>query len=548
MVSSTHSARTLDVDPPAPLLAGIDLGSNSFRLELARVVHGRYERVAYFKETVRLGGGLDAQGRLSTAALQRGLGCLRRFAKEIRELPLAHVRAVATQTLREASNREAFLIPAERVLGTPIEVISGREEARLTFTGVSRLQPGHKRRLVIDIGGRSTEMILGRGTKPGIAESFAVGSVGLSMAHFADGKLTAKAFRAAQIAAGAELEEALDVFTPTRWQEALGSSGTVSAVSQWLEAAGHGRVVTPALLRWCIEQCLQAGHIDKLNLSGMREDRRPVVAGGLALLYTLCVQFGIKHLLPSRGALRQGVILELHERLQAQARSASKRPPSPLSWTAPGTELRAQTVQALQKRCAVDLTQARRVCETALALHAQLGAATAPKRSTKATSQSTAPDRQTLAWACDLHEIGQSVSHHDFHRHGAYLLLHADAPGFSENELTQLSHLVLGQRGSLGKVRNLWQHPAGAQALIALRLSTLIGHARKAAPSTRLLQGHQHALHLTQQGRRMSLDVSPEWVRANPRTMHLLTLESLAWREQTTWRLDVRMTPPRDLR
>jgi exopolyphosphatase/guanosine-5'-triphosphate,3'-diphosphate pyrophosphatase len=228
------------------------------------------------------------------------------------------VRAVATQTLREARNRDAFLARARGALGLPIEVISGREEARLIYAGVARLQPSDHPRLVVDIGGRSTEMILGRGKRPHRAESFQVGSVSLSMKYFADGRFTESAFRRAQIAAGAELEEALEPFAPMHWQEALGSSGTVGAVSQLLAASGvtDGRV-TPDGLRWLMEQCLQAGHVDKLALPGLKEDRRAVIAGGLAILYTLSAHFGIEELAPARGALRQGVIFDLDERLQA---------------------------------------------------------------------------------------------------------------------------------------------------------------------------------------------------------------------------------------
>ena len=234
------------------MFAAIDMGSNSFRLEVARVVDGQYRRELYLKETVRLGGGLNERGQLPEAAMQRGLECLRRFSRHLRGLASDHVRAVATQTLREAANREVFLARAQRALAHPVEVVSGREEARLIYAGVAHLQPGHCPRLVIDIGGRSTEMILGKGHATTVAESFAVGSVSLSMRYFPDGRLRASAFRAAQVAAGAELEEAQQLFLPTLWSEALGSSGTVSAVSQILVASGvsHGSI-TPESLRWC---------------------------------------------------------------------------------------------------------------------------------------------------------------------------------------------------------------------------------------------------------------------------------------------------------
>lgn len=501
------------------MLASIDMGSNSFRLELARMVGDRYQRALYLKETVRLGGGLDEQGALSPASMRRGLECLQRFALHLQGMPPDHIRAVATQTLREATNRDLFLARAQRVLGRPIEIISGREEARLTYSGVSHLQPGNRARLVIDIGGRSTEMILGRGLVPSVAESFAVGSVGLSMRYFADGKLSAKAFRAAQIAAGAELEEAIALFAPSKWKEALGSSGTVSAVSQLLVASGRGHgTITPEGLRWCIEQCVQAGHIDRLTLPGLREDRRPVVAGGMALLYTLCMQFGIRALEPSKGALRQGVIIEMHQRLFGDATRGSTARATSASAT---EDMRDRTVRAFQRRFGVDTAQARRVRDAALSLHVQI---------------SRSPtDHQELAWAAALHEIGQMVSHHDHHRHSAYLLAHADAPGFSQNELARLADFVLGQRGGLRKVSGLLSQPASAWQLMALRLAVILCHARSVAPID--------SMRFRVLGSTASLELPSSWIRAHPRTMYLLDQEIRAWRDTTRHRLELR-TPP----
>ncbi len=293
-------------------LAAIDIGSNSFRLELARIVHGRYQRLQYVKETVRLGGGLDENGVLSEAAMLRGLECLSKFAVHLAGMDPAHVRAVATQTMREARNRDAFLARAQQALTHRIEVISGREEARLIYAGVSHLQPGDKPRLVIDIGGRSTEMILGKGHVPRVAESFAVGSVGLSMRWFPDGALTAKAFRDAQVAAGAELEEGLKTFAPSQWEEALGSSGTVSAVSQVLSANGiSDGEITPAGLRWCIERCIEAGHVQRLNLAGPARGPSP---GGRR----------------RRGAAVHAVRSVRYQRASAQPRRAAARR---RSWT-----------------------------------------------------------------------------------------------------------------------------------------------------------------------------------------------------------------------
>ncbi len=316
--------RDAPTTPHQALLAAIDMGSNSFRLEIGALPHERYRRVDYLKETVRLGAGLDAAGQLTEDAAQRGLACLRRFSQRLAGFEPGQVRAVATQTLREARNRNAFLLRAQDALGFPIEVITGREEARLIYAGVHHLQPPADEtagRLVIDIGGRSTELILGVGRTPRVAESFAVGCVSLSMRFFPEGRITQEGFRAAQVAAGAELEEALAPFAREHWHEALGSSGTAGAVSQLLATNGvtDGRI-TPAGLRWCIERCLAAGHIERIALPGLKPERRAVLPGGLAILYTLATHFDIAALQPAKGALRQGVIVDLHERRQAQLR------------------------------------------------------------------------------------------------------------------------------------------------------------------------------------------------------------------------------------
>lgn len=473
--------------------ASIDIGSNSFRLELARLSGDRYQRVSYIKESVRLGAGLDDQGMLTEEAMQRGLTCLKGFGEQLVGIAPERIRAVATQTLREARNRNAFLARAQAALGHPVEVIAGREEARLIFAGVARLQPSDKPRLVIDIGGRSTEMILGRGRKPQLAESFGVGSVGLSLRFFADGKYTEEAFRAAQVAAGAELEEALTLFRPELWQEALGSSGTVGAVSQILAASGRtdGRITQDAL-RWCIEQCIAAGSQDQLQMPGLKDDRRPVVAGGLCILYTLLAQFGIDELLPTKGALRQGVIFDLAERLQP---SGARDP-------------RAGSVAELQQRFGVDTAQADRVSTQAEKLYRQLVAKPAPEL------------LRELRWAAALHEVGMLVSHHDHHRHSAYVIGHADAAGFSTNQLQRLSSLALGQRGGLRKLEAQLNDVQLLDQLIALRLAVILCHARTPVTSTPKLE---------RAGRQLTLRCPKSWSGEQARTRFLLKEEAEAW-------------------
>jgi exopolyphosphatase/guanosine-5'-triphosphate,3'-diphosphate pyrophosphatase len=480
-------------EPSNPIWASIDIGSNSFRLELARLSGDRYQRVSYIKESVRLGAGLDAQGMLTEEAMLRGLTCLKGFGAQLVGIAPERIRAVATQTLREARNRNAFLARAQAVLGHPIEVIAGREEARLIFAGVARLQPSDKPRLVIDIGGRSTEMILGRGRKPVLAESFGVGSVGLSMRFFADGVYTAEAFRAAQVAAGAELEEALTLFRPELWQEALGSSGTVGAVSQILAASGQtdGRITQDAL-RWCIEQCIAAGSQDKLQMAGLKDDRRPVVAGGLCILYTLLAQFGIAELLPTKGALRQGVIFDLAERLQPSG----------------ALDPRGASVTELQTRFGVDTPQAERVATQAEKLYRQLVGKPAPEL------------LRELRWAAALHEIGMLVSHHDHHRHSAYVIGHVDAAGFSTNQLQRLSSLALGQRGGLRKLESQLTDAQLLEQLVALRLAVILCHARTPVAGSPKL---------ARDGRQLTLRCPKSWSDGQARTRFLLKEEAEAW-------------------
>ena len=490
-------------------LAAIDIGSNSFRLELAHLQQGRYRRIAYLKETVRLGGGLDANGYLTEAAAQRGLDCLRQFAARLQGFEASQVRAVATQTLREARNRDVFLVRAEAALGHPVEVISGREEARLIYAGVSFLQPGPAERLVVDIGGRSTEMILGQGRQARVVESFKVGSVSLSMRWFPDGQFTEQRFRDAQVAAGAELEEALTLFAPHLWQEALGSSGTAGAVSQILQAAGlTDGTITPEGLRWCIGQCLAAGSAERLSLPSLRDDRKAIIGGGLALLYTLATHFGITALKPAKGALRQGVVIDLHERHAARRQ-------------AHGGDVRDQSVAALQARFGVDTDQAARVRSVALALLRGALPALADGDDGEALRE--------LGWACDLHEIGLMVSHHDHHRHSAYLLGHVDAPGFSQSQQRRMADLVLGQRGGLRKIEAQLCSERFAWQVLALRLAVIKCHARGLVDTK--------ALRLRHDGKLARLAFRSIWADRHPRTMHLLREETEAWARQELPRL-----------
>jgi len=257
------------------------LGSNSFRLEIGRIDHGQFHRTEYLKETVRQGNGLDEDRNLTPQAMQRGWDCLARFGKRLAGFKSAEVRAVATQPLREARNRDEFLLRANDVLGFPIDVISGREEARLIYQGVAHALPqGNERRLVVDIGGRSTELILGQGLAPKLMESYRVGSIAWSTRYFPDSLFSRHAFQMTEIAAKAVLDEALNAYRRNAWDIAYGSVGTVGAVGDVLAAAGWPiGCISRDGLDWLLDKLISAQSVDRLRLADMKDDRHAVMAG-----------------------------------------------------------------------------------------------------------------------------------------------------------------------------------------------------------------------------------------------------------------------------
>ena len=482
------------------LLAAIDLGSNSFRLEIGRFQSGHIERIEYLKETVRQGNGLDENKMLSQAAMQRGWDCLARFAERLHGFRKAQVRAVATQTLREARNRDEFLSKAQAILGFGIEVISGHEEARLIYQGVSHLLPqSDERRLVVDIGGRSTELILGQGYRAEQMESYRLGSVAWSTRYFPKGQFSNDAFRTAEIAAKAVLDQALDVFPRSQWQVAYGSSGTVGAVADVLTANGWpAGAVTREGLDWLVERLVKAGSAEQLKIEGMKDDRRPVIGGGVSVLRAVFDLFGIREMLPAQGALRHGALYDLIER------------------DAQGGDVRERTVRWLSERFSVDAAQAQRVSTVATALFAQVAAGETHERFS-----------QKLAWAARLHEIGTHISHERSYHHGAYILDNVDAPGFSFPELHRMSQLVLGQRGKLRKLEAELADELFAKQLLCLRLAVILCHARRAPEHEPLKLSYKPGLFRL---------VTPEgWARRFPQSAWLLGEELLAW-QKSGWK------------
>ena len=488
-------------------LAAVDLGSNSFRLEIGHLDHNQFIRTEYLKETVRQGSGLDSERNLTPAAMQSGWDCLARFGERLAGFNSVEVRAVATQTLREARNRDVFLTQANRILGFPIDVISGREEARLIYQGVAQsLAHSDERRLVIDIGGRSTEMILGRGLTPTLMESFRVGSIAWSTRYFANQQFSKEAFQMAEIAVKAVLDEALNAYSPDTWDVAYGSAGTVGAVGDVLAAAGWPQgTVTRAGLDWLLDKLLSAQSADRIKLLGLKEDRRPIIGGGLSILRALFDLLHIDQMQLASGGLRHGLLVDM------------------MGGTADPTDLRARSVQRLATKFGADTVHGQRVGQVALQLLAQLDGGAQTKN-----TLGTLPAAQKLKWAAQLHEIGSHISHADYHKHGAYILDNADAMGFSLSELHRLSLLVLGHRGKLRKLEADFENGTFVKQLLTLRLAVILCHARRDPD----MDGVQIQLDT----RRQCFEISCRtgWAALFPQSAHLLREEVLAW-QKTPW-------------
>ncbi len=494
----------------ATRLAAVDLGSNSFRLEIGHVDHGQYLRREYLKETVRQGGGMDENRNLTPAAIQRGLECLARFGERLAGFKSTEVRAVATQTLREARNRDEFLRQASKVLGFPIDVISGPEEARLIYQGVAQLlPPSIERRLVLDIGGRSTELIVGQGVEPRVMESYRVGSIAWSTRYFPLGQFTAHAFQMAEIAAKAVLDEALTTHHKNNWDVAYGSAGTVGAVGDVLTAAGWSAgSVSREGLDWMLQTLLEAQSVDRLRLEGMKDDRRPIIGGGLSILRAVFDLLQIDELKLASGGLRHGLICDLMGSEYDQ------------------TNLPAASVKRMATRFAVDTSQAARVARVATQFFKQVQSALPPD-----LAGDLPRHLRKLDWAAQLHEIGIQISHSDYHKHGAYILENADVVGLALSQLHRLSLLVLGHRGKLRKLDVDFDDEVFILQLMCLRLAVILCHARRDPDTQGLTLSADSSI-----PHEVTLTCRRGWAQAYPQSAHLLNEEVTAW-QKTRWSL-----------
>jgi exopolyphosphatase/guanosine-5'-triphosphate,3'-diphosphate pyrophosphatase len=475
--------------------AAVDIGSNSFHMIVAKYSDGRLQVIDRIKDMVCLASGLDDRHRLDEESMERAVQCLLRFGQRIREIPRVNVRAVGTNTLRQARNGRAFLLRAGEALGHPIEVISGREEARLIFLGIAHTVYNETdRRLVVDVGGGSTELIIGRGFEPELTDSLYMGCVNISQRHFPDGVITEKKIRSATLACRQEMEAVEALYRRSGWDAAIGSSGTISSIYDVIARNGWSDAgITPASLELLCDALISAGSVDKIRLDGLSDRRRPVFAGGVCVLRAVFQSLGIQRMTFSEGALREGLLYDLIGRVHDQ-------------------DIRGHTVNDAARRYQVDAEQAERVRATAVNLLRQVR---------KDWGLDKRSDLHLLEWGAQLHEIGLSVAHTQYHRHGAYLLSNADLAGFSRPEQYNLAMLVRAHRRKfpLQELESLPQEDQTriARLCVLLRLAVVLNRSRAYTAPARL--------QLAVTGAGLSLDLPQAWLADHPLTVADLETE-----------------------
>lgn len=473
------------------MFAAVDLGSNSFRLHIGAFDGERIRIVNSAREPVRLGAGLDKRGNLSAQAIQTAIECLSRFSRILKATPLVGVRVVATNTVRVARNAPSFVPLFEKAIGHPIEVITGEEEGRLIYMGVaSALNLPAERRLVVDIGGGSTELVLGHGHEIEQVESFSIGTVPIANRFFDGNRISADAFDEAVLSARSVFEDGLAPFHPRYWDIGYGSSGTMRTLAEIIEknSLGDGQLSAKSLLA-LRDRLIESGRINKIALEGIKPERVAVVLGGLPVLIGLAQELGFKSLVSIEAGLRMGVLWDLYLRERKRDR-------------------RQDSVRRFMKRFGVDESRASKAAANALSLFAQ--------------TVDNGPLMRMLGWAGKLHEVGMVVSHTGFHKHGAYLALNADLPGFTTHEQHLLSVLLLAQKGNLRKVQDAVSDNEIARAVVALRLGILFMHAR--------LDPAIEPVKLAMRTR-IEIDVGRQLIATHPTLAYWLSKEKAAWEE-----------------
>ena len=443
---------------PPEIVAAVDLGSNSFHMIVCSLTNGNLQTLDRLKEMVRLASGLDKKNYLDVNTQGRALECLERFGQRIRNFPPESVRVVGTSTLRMAKNSQQFLDKAEKALNHPIHVISGIEEARLIYQGVAHsLGSNANLRLVMDIGGGSTEYIIGSGNTPRIKESLRMGCVVVSNAFFKDGKLSKNAFTQATLFAEQRLEPVQKDFQRKNWDEAIGASGSLKAIDKVLKAKGwSNNGITMAGLEHLVAHLNQCSHVNELNLPDLDPERLPVFPGGVAIIYATFKSLGIEQMTVSDGALREGLIQDLLGRIYDH-------------------DIRSATVQALADRYHIDKGHAARVKQTISYILDQLGEDFCGANHEHAV--------QFLNWAADLHEMGHDIAHSQYHKHSAYIIENGDLAGFSQQDQILLSTIVKLHRRKFSRAQfNKLPFPwnlDGPYLTVILRLSVLLHRNRQ---------------------------------------------------------------------
>lgn len=478
-------------------IAAVDLGSNSFRLQVARVVDDQLFMHDSLREMVRLGAGLGKDKVLDQSSVTRAVECLRRFGERLRGFDPHAVRAVATNTFRIARNAPELLERAQDALGFPIEIIAGREEARMIFIGVSHsLQPYEGKRLVIDIGGGSTEFVIGQGFEPSQMESLYMGCVSYSLRFFGDGKLTESNFNRAEIAARTEIQSIRRNFCAGHWEEAIGSSGSARAIGQILQLNGlsDGTITSTGLVA-LKKLLIKAKDLKQLQVAGLSSERASVIAGGFSILSAAFAELDIERMTVAGGALREGVLYELLGRIHHH-------------------DTREATVRQFMRRYHVDSQQARRVKLLALSLLADIE---------QHLSMEASVAQQYLIWAARLHEIGVSIAHSGYHKHSAYIVENADMPGFSKMEQQVLGLLLRAQRRSLAKLQLPTLQDDRTTLILTMRLAVLFHRNRMdiALPD----------IHLSREKSQFILQIPEAWLDENPLTETELEAETSFWNE-----------------
>ncbi|HEU0153533.1 MAG TPA: exopolyphosphatase [Arenimonas sp.] len=470
------------------LLAAVDLGSNSFHMVVARYLLGQLRIVDRIKETVRLAEGLDGQGGLNPDVMPRALDCLARFGQRLNTLPPHRVRAIATNTVRNLRNPQGFLMPAETALGHGIEIVAGREEARLIYLGVAHGSPPPegKRRLVMDIGGGSTEFIIGQGFEAVERESLQMGCIATTRRFFGDGKLSRKRWKEARTEITAEFQQFANAYRRRGWHDAMGSSGTIKAICDISIALKLTKAsITTDSLAAIREKLLEFDRLEDIRLPGLSAERRPIIAGGLLVLDAAFSELAIERMYVSDHAMREGVLYDLVGR-------------------ASETDPREASIVALCNRYGVDAAQSTRVEATALRLFDQVEAAWGLD----------GDNRRLLAWAARIHELGLAIAHSQYHQHGAYVVEHSDIAGFSRTEQQILAALVRNQRRGvhLGSIEKLPDRliPNTLRIALLLRLAVLLhrSHDRDPLP---LAEAQAD-------GDTLAIKLSKRWLEGHPLT------------------------------